>query len=220
MKMNNPLFVFGLLLIVLLITPAFTQQETMQTEVPQTQVSRSPETKIVATDVPEKSLVDMAPDELPTNLVKVLRTTNKAQVNQYVAKVYDFNNVNPNEVANFIANGLEVEEGGIYTFVHPDGNKGKMLVICPKYQIPWLDKVCQELDRTKLTSAPGSAYKYYRLKHRSAADANFLSVVQRYTGFATNREVGAPTDPYFPVITDSETIALLSFDVPSGADYA
>ncbi len=220
MKVNVSLFVFSLLLIALAIPSVYTQQETMQTEVTQSPIPRSPETKIVATDVTEKSLVDIAPDELPTNLVKVLRTTNKAQVNQYVAKVYDFVNVNPNEVANFIANGLEVEEGGIYTFVHPDGNKGKMLVICPKYQIPWLDKVCQDLDRPKLTSAPGSAYKYYRLKHRSAADASFLTVVQRYTGFATNREVGAPTDPYFPVISDIETNSLLLFDVPSGAEYA
>ncbi len=151
--------------------------------------------------------VDMAPDEMNSHVIKVLRTTNKAQINMYVAKVYDFNNVNPHEVANFIANGLKLEEGGIYTFVHPDGNKGKMLVFCPKYQLPWFDQVCAELDRVNLTSAPGSKYIYYRLKNRSAADANFLAVLFNYI---------SPNGVVFP---DIETNSVLLFDSPSGAEY-
>ena len=51
------------------------------------------------------SWVSVAPDDMPTHVVKVLRTTNKAQINQYVAKVFDFYDVNPHEIDNFIANG-------------------------------------------------------------------------------------------------------------------
>lgn len=163
---------------------------------------------IMAVEESTTNLVDMAPDEMPTHVVKVLRTTNKAQINSYVAKVYDFKNVNPNQIANFIANGLELEEGGIYTFVHPDGDKGKMLVICPKYQLPWIDKVCADLDRPQLTSAPGSKYIYYRLKHRNAADPDFLAVLGNY--ISANGIV-------WP---DIETNSVLLFDSPSGADYA
>ncbi len=153
------------------------------------------------------SYVDMAPEEMPTHLVKVLRTTNKAQINQYVAKVYDFENVNPNEIANFIANGLKLEEGGIYTFVHPDGDKGKLMVFCPKYQLEWIEQVCKELDRPRLTSAPGSKYIYYRLRHRSAADPAFLNLVWNYISSSGL------------VWPDIKTNSLLLFDSPSGSDY-
>ncbi|MFH0945646.1 MAG: hypothetical protein V2A76_10650, partial [Planctomycetota bacterium] len=39
--------------------------------------------------------LNLSPDEIRTNLVKILRTSNKAQTNRYVPKVYNFQNVNP-----------------------------------------------------------------------------------------------------------------------------
>ena len=39
------------------------------------------------------------PGNLQQNVVKVLRTSNKAQINRYVPKVYEFKNVNPGAFA-------------------------------------------------------------------------------------------------------------------------
>lgn len=136
--------------------------------------------------------------------VKVLRTNNKAQVLGYVPKVYTFNKVNPHEVVNFFTSALMTEEGGCFSFVSPEGNSGKILVICPDYQIPYFDQLAKDLDRTKLTSAPGSKYTYYRFKHRNPLDAGLLSVLSSYS-----KEVLWP---------DVETNSLLLFDSPGGAE--
>lgn len=144
---------------------------------------------------------DASDDE---KVVKILRTTNKAQVLSYVPVVYTFKNVNPHEVVNWFTSALATEEGGCFTFVAPDGNSGKMLIICPEHQIPYFDQMAKDLDRPKLNSAPGSRYIYYRFKHRNPYDAGLMSVL----GTQSN-EVLAP---------DRETNAVLLFDAPAGAD--
>jgi type II secretory pathway component GspD/PulD (secretin) len=125
-----------------------------------------------------------------------------------VGKVYTLENVNPYEIVNFLTTTLLREAGGFYTFVEPDNVGGKIFVICPKYQLEYFDKVVPQLDRPKLTSAPGSKYTYYRLKHRSAADPSFLAVLRNYIS-----QNGV-------VWPDVETNSVLLFDSPSGADYA
>ena len=153
------------------------------------------------------------------HVVKVLRTTNKAQVLKYVPRVYDFQKTNPHQVINYFTTALAAEEGGAYTFVAPDGKSGKILVICPEHQIPYFDKLAKELDRAEITSSPGSKYIYYRLKHRSAGDLNLLNVLINYGG---ELPVVAP-DPSRPgqsLQADFETNSLLLFDAPSGADNA
>jgi type II secretory pathway component GspD/PulD (secretin) len=155
-----------------------------------------------------KGLLDLPPNDLQTHVVKVLRTTNKAQTNRYVAKVYTMENVNPYEVINFLTTTLTKEEGGFYTFVEPDNVGGKILVICPVYQLEYFDKVVPQLDRPQLTSAPGSKYTYYRLKHRSAADPGFVAVLRDYA------------NPGGVIQPDLETNSVLLFDSPSGADFA
>lgn len=153
------------------------------------------------------------------HVVKVLRTTNKAQVLKYVPRVYDFQKTNPHQVVNYFTTALATEEGGAYTFVAPDGKSGKILVICPEHQIPYFDKLAKELDRAEITSSPGSKYIYYRLKHRSAGDVNLLNVLINYGG---ELPVITP-DPYRPgqaLQADFETNSLLLFDAPSGADNA
>ncbi|MCX7000121.1 MAG: hypothetical protein NT106_07485, partial [Candidatus Sumerlaeota bacterium] len=147
------------------------------------------------------------------HVVKVLRTTNKAQILKYVPRVYSFANVNPHEIVNYFTSALAAEEGGAYTFVAPDGASGKILVICPEFQIPYFDKMAKELDRSKLTSAPGSKYIYYRLKHRSAGDLDLLRVLYSYGG---ELPVTAPVS----LQADWETNSLLLYDAPSGADNA
>ncbi len=154
-----------------------------------------------------KESLDKAPDDLQTSVVKILRTTNKAQINRYVGKVYTFQHANPAEINNFFTSALMREEGAIYTFVPPQGPGGKILVICPAYQLPYFDELAKELDRPKITSAPGSKYIYKQLKHRSVMDASFYNVARQY---ASANAV---------LVADQETNALMIFDSPSGSDY-
>jgi len=147
-----------------------------------------------------------SPADLPTNVIKVLRTTNKAQINCYVPKVYKFNNANPYEVINFVEALVAQEEGAVYTFANPELNGGYMLVICPQYMLESLDKFVPQLDRTKIVSASGSKYIYYRLKHRNATDIGIRNALNYYmSGFQA----------YVP---DIETNSLMLFDGPIGAD--
>ncbi|MCA9285844.1 MAG: hypothetical protein KDA22_11545, partial [Phycisphaerales bacterium] len=119
---------------------------------------------------------EIAPDELPQHLVKILRTTNKAQTNRYVPKVYEFQHVNPYAVIRFVRRVMEVEEGAWFSFASPDMNSGKLLVICPEYQIAGLDELMALIDRPKLTSSSGTERICYRLRHRDAEDPGAIAV--------------------------------------------
>ncbi len=115
-------------------------------------------------------------------VVKVLRTTNKAQTNRYVPKVYEFQNANPFDVRAYIQRALEVEEGGMFTFVNPEGTGGLFLVICPEYQIPYLDKLVAKLDRPGQTTINKWQRTYEPTKHRSVLDAAFVSTLFQFGG--------------------------------------
>ncbi len=116
--------------------------------------------------------LNKAPDELPTHVVKVLRTSNKAQTNRYVPKVYDLKHVNPYAVIRWVRRFMQIEESGWFSFANPDLNGGKLMVICPEYQIPGLDQLIATIDREQLTSADGTKRICYRLRHRDANDTD------------------------------------------------
>lgn len=140
-------------------------------------------------------------------VVKILRTSNKAQINRYVGRVYDFENVNPGQINNYFHSALFTEEGAAYTFVGPDGESGKIMVICPEHQLAYFDQLAADLDRAKLTSAPGSTYVYRQLEHRNAADPDFITIARQYASANSL------------VLGDVETNAIFIFDAPSGANY-
>ncbi len=149
-------------------------------------------------------LLDAAPDELPTNVVKVLRTSNKEQINRYVPKVYDFKNVNPYAAIRQIRRVMEIEESAWFSFASPEMNSGKLLVIVPEYQIPGLDQLVATIDVPEFTSSSGTKRVYYRLRHRDAFDTNF-------SGPALLE--GTPTALIMP---DIQTNSILIEDAPSG----
>ena len=116
------------------------------------------------------------PRNLDQNVVKVLRTSNKAQINRYVPKVYEFRNVNPGAFAYRLCHGfVTVEDGIISCFAAPDRKSGMVLVVVPEYQIPKADELMGALDREKLTASTGSEYQYVPLKNRSALDQDFVN---------------------------------------------
>jgi len=146
-------------------------------------------------------------DSAVDNLVKVLRTSNKAQTNRYVCAALKFDHVNPFNLVNFFWAATSREEGGIYSFVHPEEEKGYLVVICPEYQLPYLREQAEQMDRPKLNSAPGSKYIYYPMKHRNIADPGFLATVAMYQ------------DVNGALIPDVETNSVLIFGAPAGSEY-
>lgn len=154
--------------------------------------------------------LDLAPNEMLNRNVRILRTTNKAQLNRYVPVAYKFNNVNPYAVRRFVNRAIESEDGSLFTFISPEGNSGRLLAMVPEYQIPSLDKLVAEIDRADLTSSDGSERAYVQLKHRRAdtSDFDFLSSLGLYlTG---NGDL---------VIIDPEQNAVFVEDAPSGTEY-
>lgn len=145
-----------------------------------------------------------APGEVPQNLVKILRTSNKAQTNRYIPKVYEFKNVNPYAVIRFVRRVMEIEEGAWVSYAAPDQASGKVLVVFPEYQEPYLDDLMASLDRTGLTSSSGTARRHLQLKHRNAAELDFLAVAD------------IEGTPNVRVLPDGQINAVFLEDTPSG----
>ncbi len=105
-------------------------------------------------------------DERMRRVVKILRTTDKAQVNQYVPVTHTFENVNPYAVLRFFRRVVEVEEGDWWTFANPDGNGGVALVNVPLWQVEPVKDLFELLDRPNLTSSSGTKRVYAPLSYR------------------------------------------------------
>jgi general secretion pathway protein D len=149
------------------------------------------------------------PENLQQNVIKVLRTSNKAQINRYVPKVYEFKNVNPGAFAYRLCHDfVSVEDGIISCFAAPDKQSGMVLVVVPEYQIPKADELMGALDRPKLTSSSGSEYQYVPLKNRRAGDTSFVSGLLLNAGPAGSTDVASIPDP--------ETNSLYVSGSPSG----
>jgi len=164
--------------------------------------------------------VVVPPDEMPSHLVKVLRTTNKAQTNRYVPKVYEFKNVNPFDVVRFYRRVMEIEEGRFATFVGPDGKSGLVLVVAPEYQIASLDRLMAVLDRPGLTTSSGTDRKYLQLKHRAADDVGLLGAIWGDTAHSASRTSSGSRAGDAEIVCDLETNAVYIEGPPSVGERA
>lgn len=160
--------------------------------------------------------LDTPPSQMLNRNVRILRTTNKAQLNRYVPVVYNLKNVNPFAVVRWVRRTVQHEEGAVFTFVGPGANNGKMLVAVPEYQICYLNDLVATIDRANLTSSDGTKRIYRQLKHRRANisdderldDSAFINTFAIYL-----------TDNGANVIVDPEQNAVFYQDAPSGSDY-
>lgn len=152
--------------------------------------------------------LDAAPDEVPNHVVKVLRTTNKAQTNRYVIRVYGFKNQNPAELHRFWRRVAEIEESGHHTFLAPDGKSGKLVMIIPQYQVPYVDALVAAIDKPGLTTSSGTGEFVYRLKHRAGDDTAFINTLKQYLTPSGTTET----------LVDLDTNSLLIYDAPSGVE--
>lgn len=145
-------------------------------------------------------------DERMRRVVKILRTSDKAQVNQFVPVAFELENVNPFAVVRFIRRVIEVEEGNWWTFVSPEGDSGVVVVNVPTWQVEPMRELMSLIDRPGLTSSSGSQRVYVALNHRDPADISNV-VINYMTGSAV-------------IIPDLATGSLYLEDAPSGVVYA
>ena len=146
------------------------------------------------------------PGTMDQKVVKILRTTNKAQINRFVPKVYELKHVNPNMILFWVRRAVALEEGLIDSFVTPDGDSGCLLVVVPEYQIPAIDKVVAELDRPGLTPSSGTKWSWIQLRHRAVPDACVPQCLLQY---------GAADNSIRP---DLEQNAVFIMGAPTGTD--
>ncbi len=148
------------------------------------------------------------PEDYLTRTVKVLRTTNKAQINSYVPLVYTMRNNNPFNVIRHLIRAIQLEEGDLFTFVSPEGQGGKVLFIAPDYMEEELAALVKSLDKPGLTTSAGTMRVYRQLKHRRASDSD-PGFLETASSFST----GNGSDFLF----DTWANALWWADAPSGA---
>lgn len=136
-------------------------------------------------------------------VVKLQTVVNKAQINKYIPKVYDLKHVNPYDVVRYIQRTIQVEEGAVFTFASPDGNSGKVLVVCPEHQVAALEALMKDIDKPNLTTSTGQAKTYRLLKHRSVADPDHINILTAYGNKGS-----------FKAVTDPQTNAVYLEDTP------
>lgn len=154
-------------------------------------------------------------------VVKVLRTTDKAQANTYVPKVFEVRHANPYEVSSFVDDAVRTESGLIATYANPEenSNSGMILVVAPAYQLESIGRVIKELDRPRLTNLSGTKYAYVNIKHRSVANTHLAysdPTVSGQTDFVRSLLLLGGEDTQ--VHEDVETNSLLVSGAPSGVD--
>lgn len=150
-----------------------------------------------------------APDAYDTNVIKILRTTNKAQTNSYVPLVFEMKNNNPFNVLPFLRRPVQLEEGDLFTFVNDTNDGGLVLFVVPKYMEGPLRDLVARLDKEGVNSKDGTSRYWKPLKHRraSSSDGDFLNTA---ASFSTGNGSAFLTDP--------EVNGLFFEDAASGAD--
>lgn len=153
------------------------------------------------------------------NVVKILRTSNKAQINRYIPKVYELKHANPYNVAFFMARVVRTENGMIGTWAKKDGIGGLVMVVVPSYQLPTLGQIAKQLDRPKISSTSGSKFAFVELKHRAAVYDNLADLLLQYGAGDTAAMVDEPTNSIFvwgaPSGTDAVLGAVGEYDLPN-----
>jgi type II secretory pathway component GspD/PulD (secretin) len=165
---------------------------------------------------------DAAPNELPTSLVKILRTTNKAQTNRYVPRVYTISNVNPYDLFRWVRRTAQIEEGAFYFFGKPNGegrvDAGKIVLTVPEYMAPGIDEMMALIDREGLTSSSGETFYYFRPRHRHVFDTGFTDVLEALVGTSGDTATDDEVNKYVVYAAPSKVADvarwLPSLDVP------
>ncbi len=111
--------------------------------------------------------------------VRILRTTQKVNLNQYVPKFIKINNLDINTARELrpIARQICAMEGGYAQMVR-DKKTGQpgIVVVCPPFQLPYVEAAIKALDQEWLNATDdGSGLTLYKAHFRNVADVNRIA---------------------------------------------
>ncbi len=109
---------------------------------------------------------------------RILRTNEKAQMNDYVTRVFELKNAPVMEVVPYVIQAVRAESGAARTLRYKDPATGQernfIQVVCPPFQLPGIEQLIKTFDLPGVTSSPGDTRFFYRMQHRSAADVRAI----------------------------------------------
>ena len=112
------------------------------------------------------------------SIVKVLRVNQKNLVNDYVIALFPIKNAHPKGIrAAFRV--ITGKEGGLAEVVRDKKGKEAFLqVICPRFQLPWIETTLKAIDETWVKEdTDGAMQVYYRAKFRDVNDVNTIAEI-------------------------------------------
>ena len=108
--------------------------------------------------------------------VRVLRTNQKALLNDFVSGTFVVRNVDPRELRNVLRTVVGLEGGTVEVLPAVDGMPASIEVICPDFMLPYLEAAIPLLDESWLREYDtGSADAYYHAKNRNIGDVDFIA---------------------------------------------
>jgi len=116
-----------------------------------------------------------------SGVVKVLRTDQKINMNNFVTDLVQFRNATPRELRHVFRTICRKEGGNADVLQDKVKKEYFMQVVCPEFQLPYIRKAAQDLDVSWLKVADeGNCNLYYRAKFRPIREVNWIS--QYYRG--------------------------------------
>jgi hypothetical protein len=111
-----------------------------------------------------------------TGNVRVLRTNQKALMNDFVTATIEVKNVDVREIRNAIRTICGLEGGRAEAVIDQQSKQKFIHVICPKFQLAYLAKAIAALDHTWVGEEnTGSVTFYYKALNRNASDVDFIA---------------------------------------------
>ncbi len=118
--------------------------------------------------------------DVDSGVVKVLRTDQKINVNQFVTEFLQFKRAVPRELRHVLRTICRKEGGNADVLQDKVKKEYFMQVVCPEFQLPYLKEAARALDVSWLHVADdGDGNLYYKAKFRPIQDINWISQFYR-----------------------------------------
>jgi len=137
-----------------------------------------------------------------TGNVRVLRTDQKALLNDFVTATFPVSKADTRELRNVLKTIIGLEGGRAEVIKDKEAGQQFIQVICPKFMLPYLEKAVPALDEEWVREFDtGAGDTYYKAKNRGAAEIDFIaSNYASDSGFSvvdsTNNAISRIDEPY------------------------
>ncbi|MBN1900777.1 hypothetical protein JW926_05555, partial [Candidatus Sumerlaeota bacterium] len=123
--------------------------------------------------------------DINSGCVKVLRTDQKVNVNDFVTDLVQFKNANPRELRHAFRVITGKEGGNADVLQDKVGKEYYLHVVCPEFQLPYLKAAAEALDVPWIkVGDSGNLHMYYKAKFRPVQDIHWISQYYRsWEGF-------------------------------------